>query len=103
MHLHTSATEIKNILGYEAPYGFSNMNSSGDGYSFLRGSEDDQEEEISIKEEEVGNPRSFALFDSPSASKFRFSTKTSQFYDKHVSSELMVQNSINQQGPMALV
>ena len=62
------------------------MNSSGDGYSFLRGAEDDQEEEISIKEEEVGNPRSFALFDSPSASKFRFSTKTSQFYDKHVSS-----------------
>ena len=46
----------------------------------LRTTEDDQEEEISIKEEEVGNPRSFALFDSPSASKFPRTNKLQQKY-----------------------
>ena len=45
----------------------------------------DEEDEASVKEEEINNPRSFALFDSPS--KFRMQSKGSshsQFYDKQV-------------------
>ena len=45
----------------------------------------DEEDEASVKDEEVNNSRSFALFDSPS--KFRLQSKSSshsQFYDKQV-------------------
>ena len=46
---------------------------------------EETEDEASVKEEEINNPRSFALFDSPS--KFRMQSKGSshsQFYDKQV-------------------
>ena len=45
----------------------------------------DEEEALdNAKEEETGiHSRSFAIFDSPS--KLRFTPKSPQFYDKHVS------------------
>ena len=66
------------------------------GYNFIRSQEDD--EEVIVKEEESSNPRSFALFDSPS--KFRFAPKPSQFYDKHLLSN-MDSHVLHDSGPSA--
>ena len=63
------------------------MGGAGAGAGYMRGLE--EEEGVTVKEEEAAhNPRSFALFDSPT--KFRFASKSPQFYDKHVSDRMPV-------------
>ena len=68
-------------IGYDGCYGYGPMAGSGSGY--MRGLGDEEEAQVSVKEEETGqHSRSFAIFDSPS--KLRFAQKSPQFYDKHV-------------------
>ena len=56
---------------------------AGSGSGYMRGLGDEEEAQVSVKEEETGqHSRSFAIFDSPS--KLRFAQKSPQFYDKHV-------------------